>query len=303
MYDLIVIGGGPAGITAGIYAIRKKLNTLLVSKDFVGQAGESSLIENWPGEKHISGAELLLKMRNHLEGLGAEIKQEEVKNIEKNDSFLVETSEGNNYRARAVIVASGALPRSLGIKGEKEFVGRGVSYCAICDAPFFDQKTVAVIGGGNSGLETALDLTKYAKKIYILEFSPKIKADEVLQERVRKETKIEIILEAQAQEIKGDSAVKELVYIDRKTQKEKVLKVDGVFVQIGRIPASQFIKNGLVDLTKRGEVQIDPSTNQTKTPGLFAAGDVTSILYKQIIIAAGEGAKAALSCYSYLKQG
>ncbi|MCD6550135.1 FAD-dependent oxidoreductase [bacterium] len=302
MYDLIIIGGGPAGITAGIYAIRKKLNTLLVSKDFVGQAGESSLIENWPGEKQISGAQLLLKMKNHLESLGAEIKQEEVKNIEKKDCFIVETSQGSRYQAKAVIVASGALPRTLGIKGEKEFIGRGVSYCAICDAPFFNQKIVAVIGGGNSGLETALDLTKYAKKIYILEFSSKIKADEVLQERIRKETKIEIILGAQAQEIRGDSFVKELVYIDRKTKKEKTLQIDGVFVQIGRIPASWFVKGELVDLTPRGEIKIDLNTNQTKTPGLFAAGDVTSILYKQIIIAAGEGAKAALSCYSYLKQ-
>ncbi len=302
MFDLIIIGGGPAGITAGIYAIRKKINTLLITDDFVGQAGESSMIENWPGDIKISGAQLLLRMKEHLESLGANIKQEKVVELKKRkDFFVIKSSQGNEYRSRTAIVASGASPRSLGIRGEKEFIGKGVSYCVICDAPMFRDKIVAVVGGGNSGLESALDLTKYAKKVYILEFSSQLKADEVLQEKVKKEEKIEVILSAKAEEIKGDDFVREISYSDVNSGEKKSLRVDGVFVQIGRVPATGFIEKDLVEFTKRGEIKIELGTNKTKTPGLFAAGDVTSVPYKQIIIAAGEGAKSALSCYDFLK--
>ncbi|MCD6177826.1 FAD-dependent oxidoreductase [bacterium] len=302
MFDLIIIGGGPAGITAAIYAIRKKINTLLISRDFVGQAGEASIIENWPGYKKITGLELLKRMKEHLDSLGAQIKQEEVVELDKKDNFfVVKTSQNNEYQAKSVIVASGASPRSLEVPGEREFIGKGVSYCVTCDAPFFKEKVVAVVGGGNSGLEAALELVKYAKKVYILEFSSQLKGDEVLQEKVEKEKKIEVILSAKTEEIKGDNFVREISYSDRVSGKKKSLSVDGVFVQIGRVPATVFVKEDLVEFSERGEIKIEPGTNKTKTPGLFAAGDVSSVAFKQIIIAAGEGAKAALFCYDYLK--
>ena len=241
-------------------------------------------------------------MKEHLDSLGAQIKQEEVVELDKKDNFfVVKTSQNNEYQAKSVIVASGASPRSLEVPGEREFIGKGVSYCVTCDAPFFKEKVVAVVGGGNSGLEAALELVKYAKKVYILEFSSQLKGDEVLQEKVEKEKKIEVILSAKTEEIKGDNFVREISYSDRVSGKKKSLSVDGVFVQIGRVPATVFVKEDLVEFSERGEIKIEPGTNKTKTPGLFAAGDVSSVAFKQIIIAAGEGAKAALFCYDYLK--
>ena len=191
MFDLIIIGGGPAGITAGIYAARKKLNTLLISKNFVGQVGKTSLIENWPGNKKISGVKFLERLKEHLEGFMININEgEEVIEIRrKKDFFEVITSEKDKYFTKSIIVASGANPRFLEVPGEKKFIGRGVSFCTVCDAPFFKEKIVAVIGGGNSGLEAALDLTKYAIKIYILEFSSEIKADELLYEKAKRDKK------------------------------------------------------------------------------------------------------------------
>jgi len=303
MLDLIIIGGGPAGITAGIYAARKKLNTLLISKDFVGQIGKSSLIENWPGNKGISGVKFLERLKKHLDRFMININEgEEVTEVKrKKDFFEVKTTQKDRYFTKSIIVASGANPRSLEIPGEKKFVGRGVSFCTTCDAPFFREKAVAVIGGGNSGFEAALDLAKYAKKIYILEFSSEIRADEFLYEKAEKDKKIEIILPALVKKIKGKNFVTSLIYQDRKSKKLKELQVNGVFVMIGNVPAGRFIKN-LVDFNEKNEIKINPQTNGTKTKGVFAAGDVTTVPYKQIVIAAGEGAKAALSCYSYLKR-
>ena len=303
MFDLIIIGGGPAGITAGIYAARKKLNTLIISKDFVGQVGKTSLIENWPGNKKISGVVFLERLKKHLDKFVIDINEgEEVLKIKKGKGvFEVRTTEKDRYFTKSIIIATGANPRFLEIPGEKKFVGRGVSYCVTCDGPFFKNKVVAVIGGGNAGFETALDLAGYAKKIYILEFSSEAKADEFLQEKAVKNKKIELIYLAAAKEIKGDGFVKSLSYQDLKSKKIKKLSVGGVFVQIGHVPAGGFVK-GLVDFNKRNEIKINPRTNETKTKGLFAAGDVTSIPYKQIVIAAGEGAKTAISCYDYLKR-
>lgn len=301
MFDLIIVGGGPAGITAGIYAGRKKINTLLITKDFSGQMGKISSIENWPGTEKISGIEFLENLKKQLKRFKINIKEEEVFEIKKDEDFFeVTTSQRNKYQAKAIIIASGVKPRSLGVPGEKEFIGRGVSYCSICDAPFFGGKTVAVIGGGNAGLETALDLTKYAKKIYILEFSPKVRADEMLLEQAGKNKKIEIILSAEVKEIKGKNFVSALVYQDKESKKNKELSVEGVFIQIGHIPVDEFAK-GLVDFNEKNEIKIDSQSNETKTPGLFAAGDVTSIPFKQIVIAAGEGARALLSCHKWLK--
>jgi thioredoxin-disulfide reductase len=303
IYDLIIVGGGPAGMTAGIYAARQKLNTLLITKTFGGQMSKKAVpIENWPGEKQISGLDLIQKFKDHLEKFEINIELDGVVKIEKsNEIFKVLTEKGNQFESKAAIIATGSDPRPLKIPGEKEFIGKGVSYCPTCDAPLFSKKIVAVIGGGNSGFETAIMVSKWAQKVYILEFGAELKADMENQEIAKKTGKIDVILNAAMKEIKGDKFVNLIVYQDSKTKEEKKLEVEGVFVEIGLQPCSAFAKD-LVDCSERGEINVDPETFQTKTPGLFAAGDVKAGKYKQIIIAAGEGAKVALFVSEYLKK-
>ena len=302
VYDLIIIGGGPAGITAGIYAARQGLNSLLVTKSFGGQMAKKAVaIENYPGFGKIAGIDLIEKFKNHLKEQKIEIKKEEVIKVEKKDnSFFILTQE-EKYESRAVVVASGADSRSLEVPGEKEFVGKGVSYCAICDGPLFSDKSVAVIGGGNSAFETAQFLGNLAKKIYILEYSPEIKADKENQEIVGKIDKIEIITNVALKEIKGNKFVSSVVYNNRESGEEKVLDVEGVFIEIGLQPITSFVKD-LVDFNERDEIVVDLDTFETKTPGLFAAGDVNMGKFKQIAIACGEGTKATLSVFNYLKK-
>jgi len=301
-YDLIIIGGGPAGITAGIYAARQKLNTLLITKSFGGQVARKAVaIENYPGFEEISGMELIQRFEKHLRKQKIAIERDSVTGIKKIGSdFYIITGSRQKFVAKAVIVTSGADPRPLEVPGEKKFIGRGVSYCSICDGPLFSNKTVAVIGGGNAGFETAIFLSKFAKKIYILEYASKVGADETNQERVKKTRKTEVITSAVLKQIKGKEFVDSIICQNRKTKKLNTLKVEGVFVEIGSQPATSFVK-GLVDFNEKDEIKINLKNNQTKTPGLFAAGDVTDVKDKQIIIAAGEGAKAALSIYNYLK--
>ena len=303
VYDLIIIGGGPAGITAGIYASRQKLNALLITKEFGGQMARKAVeIENYPGFERISGQELIQIFEKHLRKQKIEIERDEVVKMKKiGDNFLVATENKNQFESKAVIVASGADPRPLEVPGEKEFIGRGLSYCAVCDGPLFSDKTVAVIGGGNSGFETAVFLTKIAKKIYILEAGEKVKADKENQELVKKTGKVEIITNAFIKQIQGKEFVNSLVYRDKKSNKDITLAIEGVFVEIGYQPATSFVK-GLVDFNEKDEIKVDPKTGQTSLPGLFAAGDIDNVLYKQIVIAAGEGAKAALSAFNYLQE-
>ena len=315
-YDLIIIGGGPAGITAGIYAARQKLNTLLITKDFGGQvARKAVMIENYPGFEEISGLELIQKFEKHLRKQKVEIVKDEVGKIEKiGKKFLVQTTGKNKFESKTVIITAGADPRPLEVPGEKEFLGRGVSYCTVCDAPLFLNKTVAVIGGGNAGFEAAIALANYAKKIYILEYGEKVKADTENQERVKKTGKVEVITNAQIGEIKGrhppatlpgkagaPKFVNSLIYLDRKMGKEINLAVEGIFIEIGSQPATSFVKD-LVEFNEKDEIKVDPFTGQTSCAGLFAAGDADNVPYKQIVIAAGEGAKAALSAYEYLQK-
>jgi len=301
-YDLIIIGGGPAGITAGIYAARQRLKTLLITKDFGGQMAKKAVpIENYPGYKEISGLKLIQKFKEHLDKFEIDVEMDSVIKIEKIDKNFIVTSENKKqFEAKAVIIASGADPRPLKVSWEKEFIGKGVSYCTSCDAPLFSNKTVAVIGGGNSGFEAAIALSKWAKKIYILEYGQEIKADIKNQEIVEKAGKSEVVTNAVLKEIRGDKFVNSIIYEDRKTGQKKELKVEGVFVEIGLIPATGFVRD-LVDFTERGEIKIDPKTCETGTPWIFAAGDVADIRDKQIIIAAAEGAKAALSAFEYFK--
>jgi len=303
LYDLIIIGGGPAGITAGIYSARKKIKTLLVTKDFVGQAGKTSEVDNYPGLPKITGPDLMKKFENHLKNFEIEIQEgEKVVRVKKEkEYFLVKTEKGKEFKSRVLIVATGSDPRPLEVPGEKEFISKGVSYCSICDAPLFRDKAVAVIGGGNSGFEAALDLSKYAKRIFIFERSGRISADEFLQEQVKKEKKIEIHLNKEIKEIEGRDKVEDLRYQDTETGKTYQVPIDGVFIQIGSIPVTSFLK-GLCELNKRDEIKVDFETYETSCPGLFAAGDINNGRWKQVIVAAGEGCKAALAAYEYLRK-
>ncbi|MBU4299539.1 FAD-dependent oxidoreductase [Patescibacteria group bacterium] len=303
MYDLIIVGGGPAGITAGIYAVRQKMNALLITKDFGGQlVRKAGLIENYPGFEGISGLDLIQKFEKHLRKFSIDIKLDQVAKIEKRGNiFLALTQSKDKRESKTVIIASGADPRQLEVPGEKEFIGKGVSYCTLCDAPLFSNKTVAVIGGGNSGFEAAIALDKWAKKIYILETGPEVRVEKENQEAVKKTGKVEVITSVILKRIEGEKFVKALLYKTRKTGKEMTLAIDGVFVEIGYQPATSFVK-GLVDFNERDEIKVDSETFQTKTPGLFAAGDVNIGKYKQIVTAAGEGAKAALAAYDYLRK-
>lgn len=300
-YDLIIIGADSAGLTAGIYAGRKKLNTLILTKQIGGQSIYTNTIENYPGIDLIGGIELIGKITAQVKKYGVEIKEgEEVVSIEKGEKdFSVKTKNEESIETKSVIIATGKVPRRLDVPGEKELENKGVSFCSICDAPLFGGKLVAVIGGGNSGLETAMDLTKYAEKIYVFEYTPKLRGDEFLQDKLKQSGKVEFILNAEIKKIKGRDFVEKIVYLERKTEKIKDMPVSGVFVNIGWDPAALFLGK-LVDLNSRGEIIVNPKTMETSVRGIFAAGDVTESVYKQIVIAAAEGAKAALSAYNYV---
>lgn len=303
LFDLIIIGGGPAGITAGIYAARQKIKTLLITKDFGGQVAKKAVaIENYPGFEKISGIELIEKFKKQLQRYEIDIEKDEVIKVRKvKDSFFVLTSNKKEFEAKTVIIASGADPRPLEVPGEKEFIGKGLSYCAICDGSLFSDKTVAIVGGGNSGFETALFLSNIVKKIYILEYGSEVKADKENQTVVKETGKVQIITNAVLKEIKGDKFVNSIVYQDRETKKEQVLDVEGIFVEIGYQPTTSFVK-GLVDFNEQDEIKVEFETCRTKTPGLFAAGDVNVGHFKQITTACGEGTKAALAAFNYLKR-
>jgi thioredoxin-disulfide reductase len=303
MYDLIIIGGGPAGMTAAIYAGRQKMNTLLITKDFGGQMiKKATEIENYPGFIKISNFDLIKKMEDQVRAQpDVEIVKGEVVKVEnKAGKSIVSMQDGTKYESVTCIVATGADPRPLEVPGEKEFINKGVSYCALCDGPVFRNKDVAVIGGGNSGFETAIFLSNYVNRIYLLESGQKVSADANNQQILKNIGKTEIIFNAKVKEIKGDIFVKSLVYEDAKMKEQKELNVAGVFVEIGYQPATAFVK-GLVDFSERDEIKTDPETYQTKTPGLYAAGDCNIGKFKQVITAAGEGAKAALAAYGYIE--
>ncbi len=301
IYDLIIIGAGPAGVSAAIYAARQKLNFLLISKDMGGQVGKKAVdIENYPGFDKISGLDLIKIYEGQLKFNKVEVVFDEVLRITKDqDIFHITTATGDDYQAKTVIITTGGNPRPLGVEGEKEFAGKGVSYCALCDGPIFRDKVVAVVGGGNSGFETASFLSNYVKKIYILEYSNTVKADEENQKIILGDKKAEIITNAKILRVEGDNMVNTLVYEDMEVKQEKKLAVDGIFVEIGYVPATAFVRD-LVDFTEKDEIITEVETYATKTPGLFAAGDCNKGRYKQIVTAAGEGAKAILAAYDYL---
>ncbi len=311
LYDLIIIGGGPTGITAGIYAARKYLKTLLLTKDFEGQIFASAKIENYPGIEEISGAELSRRFKKHLLKFSSLDRKPKHGEIEIKEGFVVDSinqKEGlfevvsgkEKFISKAVIIATGARPRKLKAKGAEKFEGRGIAFCETCDGAFFKGKEVAVIGGGNAGLEAAEELAEYTKKVYILEGKEQIPGDSILLERLKRKNNIEIITNVEIKEVQGNIFVEKIIYFDKKESKEKEVKVSGVFIKIGQAPNSDFVKDFL-KINERGEIIVNPKTLETSVKGIFAAGDVTDIFQKQYVISAGEGAKAAISAFEFLK--
>lgn len=303
-YDLIIVGGGPAGVAAGVYAARKKIKTLLITDSFGGQSLVSADVQNWIGTKSVSGFDLAKMLEEHLraqEDIDI-VDGETVLSVEETKEGLrVKAQNGKSYEAKFLLYTLGSRRKKLGVPGEKELDGRGVVYCATCDAPIFKDKIVAVVGGGNAGLEAVVDLIPYASKIYLLVRSDQLKGDAVTQERIRSNPKIEIIFNAQTQEISGKEIVTGLKYEDSKSGETKELKLDGVFVEVGIIPNSEPVKN-LAKLNRWNEVVVDHKTQGTSHPRIWAAGDVTDVLYKQNNISAGDAVKAVLSIYDRIHE-
>ncbi|MCF7820319.1 MAG: thioredoxin-disulfide reductase [Candidatus Pacebacteria bacterium] len=299
MHDLIIIGGGPAGAAAAIYAARREMKTMIISKDVGGQLVWASEIENYPGFKSINAFELIGKFQEQISALGVKITQEEVKSIEKTNQGFKLICPQKEYEAKTVILAMGLSPRKLDIPGEKEFSGKGVSYCANCDGPFYKNKTVAVVGGGNSALDAAEIMSKIANKVYLIHRRDEFKAFEALIKEVEARDNIEMILDSSPIEFLGDEALKQIKVKNLKTEEEKFLEVDGAFVEIGRLAHTSLVKD-IVDRNRSEEILVNELC-ETKTPGLFAAGDVTQVAFKQISIAAGQGTIAALAAYQYLQ--
>jgi alkyl hydroperoxide reductase subunit F len=298
-YDLIIIGAGPAGMTAGVYAARKQVDTLILAKDIGGQALWSSGIENYLGYVYISGTELVQKFEEHLRKFDIKIEFAQVTALSRtNGAFEVDADNGHRFVGRAVIVGSGKSPRLLDVPGEKEFTGKGVTYCSTCDGPLFAGMDVAVVGGGNSGLDAVVQMMKICPKVYLIEMSDELRADEVMREQARAAENVEILTGTAVTEICGDGFVNCVRAQDVHSGEPRLLDVKGVFVEVGLVPNTGFIK-GLVRLNEWGEIPVDCGA-RTGVPGLYAAGDATDVPEKQIICAAGDGAKAALGAYSYL---
>jgi len=298
MYELIIVGAGPAGITASIYAARKRMNFLVITKDIGGQAALSSDIENYTGYQYITGPELTKKFEEHMQEFQIELKYEDVVRIKKTDEgFKVKTDKGV-YESKALIIASGAKPRMLNVHGEQEFKNRGVTYCATCDAPLFPNKDVVVVGGGNSGLDATLQLMKIANKIHLIERGPRLRGDEIMRDKVERSDKVTVLTNTNVLKISGDKFVTG-VTVEREGKRE-TLGAQGVFIEIGYMPNSEFAA-GVVKLNERKEIVVDDRC-KTSIDGIFAAGDVTDVPQKQVIVAAGEGAKAALCAHEYLQR-
>jgi len=300
-YDVIVIGGGPAGASAAIYSARKGIRTGIVAERFGGQVMDTLGIENFISVKETEGPKLVMALEEHVKSYNVDIMNlQRAKSISKGDMLEIELESGAKLMSKAVIIATGARWRELGVPGEAQYRGKGVAYCPHCDGPLFKGKPVAVIGGGNSGVEAAIDLAGIVSHVTLLQFDQELKADAVLQTKLRSLSNVTILTNAQTTEINGDgSKMNGLDYKDLVTGEMHHLDLDAVFVQIGLLPNTDFIRGGDIKLSKFGEIEVD-SHGATSMPGVFAAGDVTTVPYKQIIIAMGEGAKASLGAFDFL---
>jgi len=299
IYDLIIIGAGPAGLSAAIYAARQKLNFIVLTGNIGGQTNWSTEVENYLGFHLMTGAELVSKFKEHLKNYKININQNEFVNKikKKNKSFLVFTKK-TSYEAKSVIIATGKKPRHLIIPGEKELYGKGITYCATCDAPLYKNKIATIIGGGNSAVEAAMILVKYAKKINMIVLEKKVRAEPALLDKLKAIKKLNIITNAKTTEILGDKKVIGIKF--EQNSKIKSLKTDGVFIEVGLSPNTDFCSN-LVKLNKNKEIIVNTEMHSS-VQGIFAAGDVNNLIEKQIIIAAGEGCVALLQAVRYIQK-
>jgi len=298
-FDVLVIGGGPAGASAAVYAARKGIRTGIVAERFGGQIMDTLGIENFISVKYTEGPKLAASLEEHVKEYNVDIMNtQRAKRLEKKDLVEIELENGAVLKSKAVILSTGARWRNVGVPGEAEFKNKGVAYCPHCDGPLFEGKHVAVIGGGNSGIEAAIDLAGIVRHVTVIEFLPELKADSVLQERLHSLPNVTVITNAQTKEIHGNDTVNGISYINRETNEEHHIELEGVFVQIGLVPNTDWLE-GSVERTSRGEIIVD-NHGATNIPGVFAAGDCTNSAYKQIIISMGSGATAALGAFDYL---
>ncbi|MBL7100635.1 MAG: FAD-dependent oxidoreductase [Nanoarchaeota archaeon] len=294
VYDIIIIGAGPGGMTAAIYAARYKLKTLIISKDTGGVANLAHKVENWPGIQSIIGIDLMQNFKKHVESLGVKIINEEVEKI--SNKFEVVVSSGKKFKSKTLILALGTIRRKLNIPGEDKFVGKGVSYCYTCDGPMFKDKTVCVIGGRNSAVMASLLLSKYAKKVSIIYRRGKLRSDAILTEQVEKNPKIKIVYNAEVAKILGTKFIEKIVLKDGKE-----MPMDGIFIEIGGIPSTDLAKQINVKLDKSNSIIVDANM-QTNVQGVYAAGDIINTPLRQIVTACADGAKAAYSAFHSLKK-
>jgi thioredoxin reductase (NADPH) len=303
MYDLIIVGGGPAGLTAGIYAVRFGLNTIILEKSEIsGQIALADVVENYPGIPEISGLELMEKYKSHAQEIGVETKITEVVSIRDEGKKKIVSTDSGEFESKAVIIATGANPKHLNVPGEKEFISKGVSYCAICDGPFFKNKTVVVVGGGNSAIADALLLSKIAKKVYLIHRRDKLRAVKILQDRAFEATNIEFILNACILEIIGNTEgirrVKKIVVKDLKSGELQELATDGVFIYIGIHPNTEIID---VEKNEEGFIRTDRFL-ETSRKGIYAAGDCRDTPLWQLVAAVRDGALAATAANDYIEK-
>jgi len=306
MYDVVIIGGGPGGIAAGVYIARKQLKALFITENFQSQSVVSAGIENWIGTESVTGFEFGQMLEKHLRAQeGIEIKTGEkaakVTELPKG-GYVVETNNGERYETKTIIIASGGRHRHLDVPGEEKFNGKGVVYCSTCDAPFFRNKKVAVVGGGNAGLEAVEDLLPYASEIMLIIRSGELKGDQITQDKILASPKVNVMFHTVIEEILGETKVDGIKYKDSETGEEKNMSLDGVFIEIGMVPNTEFVK-GLVETNERGEIIVEGRTSGTSKPGIFATGDATDIPYKQNNISAGYGVVAALAAYDFIRKG
>lgn len=299
-YDIIIVGGGPGGLTAGMYGARSMLKTLIIERYLPGgQVANTELIEDYPGFESISGAELATRMSEHAKKFGAEILSENVSEIycEENDRIVVTDEE--KYKAPVVIIATGGQPRKLGVPGEEEFAGRGVSYCAICDGAFFKDQKIAVVGGGDAAVEEANFLTKYGSKVYIIHRRYELRAQKIIQDRAFKNEKIEFVWDSVVEKINGKQKVESLTLKNKKTGETSQLEVGAVFVFVGFVPNSQLVREGL-KLNPGGYI-LTNDRMETNIPGIYAVGDVRAQLCRQVTNAVGDGTTAAVAADKYIE--
>lgn len=301
-WELLIIGGGPAGLASGLYAARSGLKTILIEGSCIGgQAIKTDRIENYPGFPNgIKGSELIENMRKQSEGFGLYIIEfSKIVSLEIDDVFSVNMANGNRIQTKAVILSTGSEYRELDVPGAEKLKGRGISYCATCDAPFFKDKPILVVGGGNAAIEEAIYLTRFASKVYVAHRRDRLRADKVLQDRAFREIKIEVLWNAVVHEIMGSEKVEKVVIEDVETKGLSEIDASGVFVYIGTKPNTDLVM-GIVDLDEQGYIMTD-SQMVTSCPGIFAAGDCTHKRLRQIATAVGEGATAAVMAYDYLQ--